>query len=309
MKKIFLLFVLLICVNLMATDYIVSGAGSSEVNGIYTEAGTSGGYPYYTKDGRYFIENWDPWVILDDMSGMIYYYSFVSSSTPPSSGWETLDGYPSAPSVTPSGELPVELNSFMANISGGNVVLKWHTVTEKNNYGFDIERNRKPEGSVQNIGWEKIGFLQGYGNSNSPKEYTFTDACPFVENTKVKIQYRLKQIDTDGKYKYYSTIAEVNYNKTDAEGKRIPNDFSLVQNYPNPFNPVTVIRYQLPVDCYVTLKVYDILGNEVITLLDEVKKAGYYQKEFNGSFLSSGIYLYQLQAGKFNSIKKLILMK
>ena len=305
MKKLFLLFVLILCVNLMATDYVVSGAGSSEVNGTYTESGTYNGYPNYTKDGRYFIQNWFPWVIWDNFEGLIFYYSSVSSSTPPSSGWEVMDGNFPAPSVT-SGDLPVELTSFIANISGSNVVLRWHTATEINNYGFEVERYAL---SAERKVWEKIGFVQGHVNSNSPKDYTFSDACPFGNNTKVRIQYRLKQIDTDGKYEYYPTIAEVNYNKSDAEGKQIPKDFSLAQNYPNPFNPATTIRFQLPEDSYVTLKVYDILGNEVATLVDEVEKAGYYQRQFNGSFLSSGIYFYQLKAGKFSSIKKLILTK
>ena len=307
MKKLFLLFVLILCVNLMATDYVVSGAGSSEVNGTYTESGTYNGHPYYIMGGGMHLLIYESrWEILDDFMWIPYYYTNVSGSTPPSSGWQ-VDAFGSSPvpSVT-SGDLPVELTSFIANISGSNVVLRWHTATEINNYGFEVERYAL---SAERKVLEKIGFVQGHVNSNSPKDYTFSDACPFGDNTNVRIQYRLKQIDTDGKYEYYPTIAEVNYNKSDAEGKQIPKDFSLAQNYPNPFNPATTIRFQLPVDSYVTLKVYDILGNEVATLVDEVEKAGYYQRQFNGSFLSSGIYFYQLKAGKFSSIKKLILTK
>jgi len=83
----------------------------------------------------------------------------------------------------------------------------------------------------------------------------------------------------------------------------------LRQNYPNPFNPATKITYQLPKGSLVTLKIYDILGNEVATLVNEEQSAGRYQTTFNGSNLSSGIYFYKIQAGNFVETKKLVLMK
>jgi hypothetical protein len=88
-----------------------------------------------------------------------------------------------------------------------------------------------------------------------------------------------------------------------------PDDFILEQNYPNPFNPSTVISYQLPVSSDVTLKVYDILGNEIATLVDEHKPAGRYEVDFNASSLSSGVYFYQLKANNFIKTKKMILIK
>lgn len=88
-----------------------------------------------------------------------------------------------------------------------------------------------------------------------------------------------------------------------------PEEFSLEQNYPNPFNPSTKISWQLPVGSHTTLVVYDMLGNEVATLVDEFKPAGSYEVEFNASQLSSGIYFYMLQAENFVSVKKLILLK
>ena len=97
----------------------------------------------------------------------------------------------------------------------------------------------------------------------------------------------------------------------------VPDKFELSQNYPNPFNPSTKIRYRIPfVDTHrraspqnVSLKVYDVLGNEVATLVNENKAPGVYEIEFNGNRLTSGVYFYRLQSGKFNAVKKFVLMK
>ena len=89
----------------------------------------------------------------------------------------------------------------------------------------------------------------------------------------------------------------------------IPVDYELEQNYPNPFNPSTTIKFQLPKDGIVTLRVYDILGNEVTTLINEKKVPGRYEVNFNPSQLASGVYVYKLQAGEFTSSKKMILIK
>lgn len=92
-----------------------------------------------------------------------------------------------------------------------------------------------------------------------------------------------------------------------------PSDYFLEQNYPNPFNPVTIISWQSPVGSWQTLKVYDVLGNEIITLVDEYREAGRYGIEFNSSVIknqpSSGIYFYQIKAGEFIQTKKMILIK
>jgi hypothetical protein len=93
------------------------------------------------------------------------------------------------------------------------------------------------------------------------------------------------------------------------DGNSSVKEFSLEQNYPNPFNPSTVISYQLPISGNVTLQVYDVLGNEVATLVDEYKPAGNYEVEFDAKVLSSGIYFYKLQAGSFVETRKMILMK
>ena len=196
----------------------------------------------------------------------------------------------------PATEFPVELSSFSALIIGSSIKLNWKTETEVSNYGFEVERQvLSSQSSVDK--YEKIGFVNGNGNSNSPKNYSFTDSNPIGGS---KFQYRLKQIDNDGQFEYSKTI-EVDFNS--------PKIFGLSQNYPNPFNPSTKISWQLPVSSYVSLKIYDILGNELITLVNEQKEAGYYEINFNGSAFTSGFYVYRLTAGDFVSTKKMLMIK
>jgi 3-phytase len=190
--------------------------------------------------------------------------------------------------------LPVELTYFLAISNRQEVELKWKTETEVNNFGFEIEKRLFEDFDQQNA-WNKIGFVQGHGNSNSPKEYTFIDKQ--LEGGS-KFQYRLKQIDNDGQFEY-SDIIEVEV---------IPYKYDLSQNYPNPFNPSTKIKYQIPDINFVTLKVYDVLGNEIETLVDEEKQIGYHNIEFNASTLSSGVYFYRLQAGNYIETKKMVLL-
>ena len=118
--------------------------------------------------------------------------------------------------------LPVELTSFTACVIGNAVKLSWETETEVNNYGFEVERSKKFDARSET--WEKIGFVNGNGNSNSPKSYFYEDK----NVTAGKYSYRLKQIDNDGQFEYSKTI-EVNIT--------LPAKFELSQNYPNPFNP------------------------------------------------------------------------
>jgi hypothetical protein len=91
--------------------------------------------------------------------------------------------------------------------------------------------------------------------------------------------------------------------------RSVPNEFELFQNYPNPFNPTTTIRYQIRISGFVSLKVYDAIGQEVATLVSETKSSGVHEVTFNGSNLSSGVYVYRLQAGNYSQTKKLVLMK
>ncbi|MDQ7817929.1 MAG: ice-binding family protein [Melioribacteraceae bacterium] len=187
--------------------------------------------------------------------------------------------------------LPVELTSFTAELKNNSVELYWTTATEINNYGFNVELK------IENGELNKIGFVQGHGNSNSPKEYSFTDS-PFGGT---KFKYRLKQIDFDGAYEYSDEI-EVNLNP--------PSKLTLVQNYPNPFNPTTIISFEIPVKSNVVIKVYNVIGSEIADLLNEEKLPGRHQVEFNASYLPSGIYFYSINAGELKPImKKMILLK
>lgn len=198
--------------------------------------------------------------------------------------------------------LPVELTSFTVALNKSAVELNWNTATEVNNYGFEIERLAISDKLLANSqklnanSWSKIGFVQGHGNSNSPKEYSFEDKNPQVG----KLQYRLKQIDFDGAFEY-SNVAEVEV--------EAPKQFTVYQNYPNPFNPTTNISYEIPVKSNVVIKVYDVLGSEVVALLNEEKLPGRYQVEFKASHLPSGIYFYSINAGEYKSIKKMIVLK
>lgn len=189
--------------------------------------------------------------------------------------------------------LPVELVSFTAVVNGNKVTLEWSTATEVNNYGFDVERSAINTKSQE---WVKIGFVNGSGNSNSPKHYSFTN----IPNGETKFNYRLKQIDNDGKYEY-SNVVSIDINA--------PNKFALNQNYPNPFNPSTKISYRLPIDGFVTLKVYDILGKEINTLVNGNEKAGNYEVDFDGSGLASGVYICRMSYSDYSGVIKMLIMK
>lgn len=191
--------------------------------------------------------------------------------------------------------LPVELTSFAASVINGKVKLIWSTSTEINNYGFDVERNLLMNGkSSEN--WTKIGFVAGNGNSNSSKYYSFIDNQ--VDNG--KYSYRLKQIDSDGQFEYTPQV-EVDLG--------LPKDFTLHQNYPNPFNPTTTIKFSLPEAANVRIKVFNLLGEEVQTIIDEHKEAGTYSVNFEAKDLNSGIYLYRIDTGNQVQTRKMTLLK
>ena len=188
--------------------------------------------------------------------------------------------------------LPVELISFTGECNGDEIVLHWTTASELNNAGFEIEMK-----SVNNE-WRTIGFVKGSGTTTETRNYNFTDQVE--NNSPAKYQYRLKQIDFNGAFDYSNEI-EVNVN--------IPSEYKLYQNYPNPFNPSTTIRFQMPERSEVSLKIYDLLGNEVKTLFNEIKDAGFYDYDFNAGSLASGIYFYSLHTDKFSKTYKMILLK
>ena len=191
--------------------------------------------------------------------------------------------------------LPVSLSSFSAVTLGNTVVLKWKTSSETNNAGFFIE---KSECGIQNSEWKNVGFVKGKGTTGIPTNYTFEDK----KLPTGKYKYRLRQIDYNGNFEYHNLSGEVEVG--------VPTKYEMSQNYPNPFNPMTKIDFQLPMDGKVSLKIYDITGREIATLVNnEFKKADYYTVMFNGSSLSSGVYFYRITADKYVMTKKMVLLK
>jgi hypothetical protein len=189
------------------------------------------------------------------------------------------------------GVLPVELSSFTAKQSVSGIELQWVTATEVSNYGFDVERANAGKDAI----WEKIGFIGGHGNSNSQNNYSFIDNKPLS----AKMQYRLKQIDKNGSFNYTKSV----------EAEAFILKYDLAQNFPNPYNPSTLIIYSIAAQSNVTIKIYNVLGKLITTLVNENKEAGNYQVNFNAAGLSNGVYFYKIQAGNYTATKKMLLLK
>jgi Secretion system C-terminal sorting domain/N-terminal domain of BNR-repeat neuraminidase len=199
-----------------------------------------------------------------------------------------------------SNPLPVDICSFRGISVNRNVLLNWSTCSELNNAGFEIERRTEITKDKQYSQWQKTGFLQGYGTTNEMKHYSFEDR----KLSTGKFQYRLKQIDLNGNAEYYRLlnpeIIEI--------GK--PVTFDVSQNYPNPSNPKSKIDFQIPNNGKVNLVIYDMLGREVSRPVNnEIREAGYYTVDFDGTNLASGIYFYMLHSEGFTKTKKMVIVK
>jgi len=191
---------------------------------------------------------------------------------------------------------PVELTSFTAGLSGQKVILNWTTATETNNQGFEIERH------TTTSNWETIGYIPGFGTTSEPRTYSYTDNN-IVTDT---YTYRLKQVDYDGTFSYSDEV--------EVEVDLAPREYALFQNYPNPFNPNTKIQFQVSKTSDVNIKIYDILGQEIITLFAGGVERGVHTVGWDGLSESginmvSGIYIYRIVAGEFIQSKEMILMK
>jgi hypothetical protein len=191
--------------------------------------------------------------------------------------------------------IPVELVSFNANVDKKYVTLSWFTATETNNMGFEIERCENLYNNTQSD-WNKLAFVEGKGTTTEISNYSFMDA---IEKPGT-YSYRLKQIDFDGTFSYSPEI------EVEITG---PTEFALYQNYPNPFNPSTTIKFALPEKANVELTIFNSLGEKVAELFEGELDEGYHEVNFNASRLASGVYLYQLQASNFNSVKKMLVIK
>ncbi len=204
--------------------------------------------------------------------------------------WWVVDNF----KVIASGVVPVELASFAATTDNRNVNLNWSTATELNNSGFQIERSNGSE-------YQVVGFVAGHGTTSETQNYSYVD-----QNVNAgSYSYRLKQIDFNGAFEYSSVI------EVEVLGIK---EFALSQNYPNPFNPSTKINFSLAVDSKVSLKIFDVLGQEVATLINGQLAAGTQEISFDASSLNSGVYFYRIDADgidgqKFSSVRKMILTK
>lgn len=191
-------------------------------------------------------------------------------------------------------EIPVELTSFAAKSTGMDVMLDWTTASEVNNHGFEIQRN-------SGTGFTTVAFVQGNGTTTEVKNYAFIDKGLSAGN----YSYRLKQLDYSGMFDFSDAV------EVDVTGLT---EFALIQNYPNPFNPSTMISFNLIADSKVSLKIFNLLGQEISTLVNQNLIAGLHEVNFDGVGLNSGVYFYQLEATgidgqTFTSVKKMILTK
>lgn len=245
-------------------------------------------------DGLAISNSGIAYLIIDE-PGNIFVYDLIGGAylTPLTNPWTSSEVFSAGTWI--SGIIPVELNSFQGSAVGNEVLLFWETETEINNSGFSVERK------ILNSEFIEVGFVPGFGTTSEPKSYSFTDQ--YLSNG--NYTYRLKQIDFDGTFEY-SDVVEVEI--------ITPATFNLDQNYPNPFNPSTAITFSLAVDSKVILKVFNVLGQEVATLVNQDLVQGVHTYKFNSTNINSGVYFYKIEAkgvngNEFSAVKKMILTK
>ncbi len=196
--------------------------------------------------------------------------------------------------------VPIQLTSFTGTPQTNGVRLQWTTASEVNNYGFNVQRKRQTE-----IEWMELpnSFVPGHGTTNEPQNYVFLDGTVRTGSW----QYRLRQVDLDGTSHFTEPI---NVSVLTSVKEVAPIEFALKQNYPNPFNPETTIKFSVETTDRATIEIYNMLGQKIASLFDDVAEAGkYYRVTLNGNNLASGVYLYRLQSGKKSDLKKLLLLK
>jgi hypothetical protein len=199
--------------------------------------------------------------------------------------------------------LPVQLASFAASyLNDEGVQIVWTTISEINNYGFYVERKAEQEENFTEL---PNSFREGHGSTLEPQDYSFMDSS--IPQAGVYF-YRLRQEDNDGLISYSQVVSiSVSTLSVREEG---PIEFRLHQNYPNPFNPTTAIKFSVEKVENVKVVVYNMLGQEVALLFDDVAEPGYYYTvEFNGASLSSGIYFYRILTDSQSELKKMQLVK
>jgi len=196
------------------------------------------------------------------------------------------------------GALPVQMTSFVATSTRLDAFLRWSTSTEVDNFGFEIERRAVSDSQLKSMTWSRVGFVPGSGTSSSPREYAFVD----TDVPAGRYAYRLRQVDHSGAGFYFAA--------SEVEIGAAPKRFSMGENYPNPFNPSTTIEFTLPEEGRASLKVFNMIGQEVATLFDKTAEAGrLYRATFSASSLPSGLYFYRLEFGKQSIVKRMMFVK
>lgn len=156
---------------------------------------------------------------------------------------------------------------------------------------------KKANGSKKTIEeWQRIGFVQGSGNSNSNKEYSYIDKN-LVGGS--KLLYRLKQVDNDGQFEYSDIV----------EAEVIPTQYELSQNFPNPFNPSTLINFSVPKQTQLRISLYNVLGELVYIIAEGVYETGFYKETINANSLASGTYICRLESKDFIKSRKILLIR
>jgi hypothetical protein len=194
--------------------------------------------------------------------------------------------------------LPVELTSLTASVSGRDIALAWKTATEVNVSKFVVERSLNGK-------WSTAGDVAAFGNSSSPRNYSFVDKNLAVG----KYTYRLKMVDNDGTYEYSTIMATAEVS--------VPTEFSVAQNYPNPFNPGTMVSFELPNDAQVVVELYAVTGSKIATVSNSHLNAGYnsFYLSMSKYNLPSGAYFYKVTASEsgtgktYSQIRKMVYMK
>ncbi len=231
-----------------------------------------------------------PYTIFDKQGSALATAGTTTSSFVPTSPsqWRTfsyaLDMLP----------VPVELVSFTGYSHSGNVTLNWKTATETNNYGFEVQRKTQ-------TGFVTVGFVRGHGTSSLVNQYEFTE----LDVPSGKQIYRLRQSDFSGAYEFSKTV------EVDVKSEL---SFELQQNYPNPFNPMTKFGFSLPEESIVSIKLYNTLGEELTTIVNETLPAGHHSAVVNAVNLNSGIYIYHLEATgisgkKYSNSRTMVVLK
>ena len=261
------------------------------LSALYYSNSTNGGVTW--SQNQKLSDYFNPHVGWPQQNKMGDYFDMVSQNNGAHLAWAATfngeqDVYYSF--ITDSTLIPVELLSFTASSNGKEVILNWSTATELNNQLFEIQR------SFEGSDFATVGFVNGKGTTTERQDYIYKDEI----NVDGKYLYRLKQIDYLGSYQY-SDIIEIDL--------RVFNSYLLEQNFPNPFNPSTTIGYGIKEKSSVKITVLNSIGEEVALLVDEEKESGYHTVEFNAANFPSGVYFYQLKAGDFVELKKMVLMK